>query len=337
MKVTVLLGGDSPERDVSLASGAGIIKALRARGHEAHAVDPALPPGMNAELPAARIGDRPPENLAPLAADEVFAWLHAAPVRSADVVFIALHGGKGEDGTIQALLEAAGLVYTGSGILGSALAMNKDRSKALFREAGVQTAPHILLDASSGRARAEAGGAIEKALGFPVVIKPNCQGSSVGFSFVGEAGGLESALTGAACFGDDCIVERYIPGREITAAILGGEALPLVEIIPEGGFYDYKRKYTKGTSRYVAPAELEARIADRIRREASLAYDALACRDYARVDFRLSPEGEPYCLEVNTLPGMTELSLVPMAAKAIGIGFEDLVERISEMALRRKQ
>ena len=337
MKVTVLLGGDSPERDVSLASGAGIVKALRARGHETHVVDPALPPGVNAERPAARIGERPPGDLAPLPLEEVFAWLNAAPVRSADVIFVALHGGKGEDGTIQALLEAAGLVYTGSGILGSALAMNKDRSKALFREAGVQTAPHLLVDASSGRSRSEAGVAIGKALGFPVIVKPNTQGSSVGFSFVGEPGGLEAALASAACFGGDCIVERYIPGRELTAAILGGEALPLVEIIPEGGFYDYKRKYTKGTSRYVAPAELEARIADRVRREASLAYDALACRDYARVDFRLSPEGEPYCLEVNTLPGMTELSLVPMAAKAVGIGFEDLVERICAMALGRKK
>jgi D-alanine-D-alanine ligase len=337
MKVAVLLGGDSPERDVSLASGAGIIKALRARSHETHAVDPALPPGMSAEPSTAKIGELPPAERAPLSLDEAFAWLHSEAVRSADIAFIALHGGKGEDGTIQALLEAAGLVYTGSGILGSALAMNKDRSKALFREAGVQTAPHLLVDVSSERTRNAARGEIEKRLGFPVVVKPNCQGSSVGFSFVEDARGLDEALRLSGCFGGDCVVERYIPGRELTAAILGGEALPLVEIIPEGGFYDYKRKYTKGTSRYVAPADLDARIAERMRREALLAFDALACRDYARVDFRLSPEGEPYCREVNTLPGMTELSLVPMAAKATGIGFEDLVERISLMALGRKK
>jgi len=336
MKVAVLLGGDSAERDVSLASGTYIIKALRARGHETYAVDPALPPGSSAETSAAKIGERPPAELAPLGPDEAFAWLRSSAVRSADIVFVALHGGKGEDGIIQALLEAAGLVYTGTGVLGSALAMNKDRSKALFREAGVQTAPHLLVGASPGIACADAPGKIAKTLGFPIVVKPNCQGSSIGFSFVDDPGGLEEALRQAACFGGDCIVERYVPGREITAAILDGEALPLVEIIPEGGFYDYKRKYTKGTSRYVAPAELDARIAERIQCEASRAYDALTCRDYARVDFRLSPEGEPYCLEVNTLPGMTELSLVPMAAKATGVSFEELVERICMMALKRR-
>jgi D-alanine-D-alanine ligase len=336
MKVTVLLGGDSPERDVSLASGITILRALRARGHEAFAVDPALPAGADAEPRAVKIGERPPGEIAPLPPDQTFAWLNAEPVRGADAVFIALHGGRGEDGTVQALLETAGIRYTGSGILASALAMNKDRSKALFREAGVQTAPHLLVDASSEKERAAAGAAVERSLGYPVVVKPNCQGSSVGFSFVQRAEELGAALRAAAGFGGRCIVERYVPGREITAAILEGEALPLVEIIPEGGFYDYKRKYTKGTSRYVAPAELDAATAERIRREAALAYRALDCRDYARVDLRLSEEGEPYCLEVNTLPGMTELSLVPMAAKAAGLGFEELVERIARAAAARK-
>jgi len=334
MKITVLLGGDSAERDVSLASGAGVIRALRARAHEVHAVDPARPVGANVEA-FAKIGERPPDSLAALPPERAFEWLHSAPVLASDVVFVALHGGRGEDGTVQALLDAAGLRYTGSGVLGSAVAMNKDRSKALFREAGVQTAPHILVDASGGvdcgRARAE----VERRLGFPVVVKPNCQGSSVGFSFVPDGSGLAHALDTAARYDTGIVVERYIPGREITAAILGEEALPLVEIIPEGGFYDYKRKYQKGKSRYVAPAELAAASAERIRREAVLAYRALCCRDYARVDFRLADDGEPYCLEVNTLPGMTELSLVPMAARAVGISFEELVERISAMALSR--
>jgi D-alanine-D-alanine ligase len=335
MKVTVLLGGDSPERDVSLASGAAIVKALREAGHEARAVDPALSAGADAEPRATKIGSAPPGAPPALAAGERFSWLNAESIRSADVVFIALHGGAGEDGTIQALLETALVVYTGSGILASALAMNKDRSKALFREAGVQTAPHVLVDASSERQRAEAAGAVARTVGYPAVVKPNCQGSSVGFSFVPRAEDLGEALRLAACFGGECVVERYVAGRELTAAILGGEALPLVEIVPEGGFYDYKRKYTKGTSRYVAPAEVDAKTTERIKREAALAYRALACRDYARIDFRLSGEGEPYCLEVNTLPGMTELSLVPMAAKAAGIGFGDLVERIARAAAAR--
>jgi D-alanine-D-alanine ligase len=337
MKVTVLLGGDSPERDVSLASGTAILKALRAGGHEVNAVDPALPAGSSAEPRGAKIGECPPGDAAPLPAEETFAWLNAKPVRAADVVFVALHGGAGEDGTIQALLETAGIVYTGSGILASALAMNKDRSKALFREAGVQTAPHLLVDASSEKERAGAGAAVARAFGYPAVVKPNCQGSSVGFSFVPRAEELDEALRLAGRFGGECVVERYVPGREITAAILGGEALPLVEIIPEGGFYDYKRKYTKGSSRYVAPAELDAKTSERVRREAALAYRALACRDYARVDFRLSGDGEPYCLEVNTLPGMTELSLVPMAGKAAGLGFDELVERIVRAAAARRR
>jgi D-alanine-D-alanine ligase len=337
MKVAVLLGGDSAERDVSLASGAGIMRALRAKGHTVHAVDPALPPGTPTEPPAARIGESPPAELAPLAPEDAFAWLGSDEIRSADVVFVALHGGKGEDGTIQAQLEAAGKAYTGSGVLGSALAMNKDRSKALFREAGVQTAPHLLVRTTYVPQREEARAEVERMFPFPVVIKPNTQGSSVGFSFVPEAGSFDLALAQAACFGGDCIVERYVAGREITAAVLDGLPLPLVEIIPEGGFYDYKRKYTKGTSRYMAPAELPEEVASRIKRDAVLAYHALVCRDYARVDFRLSVEGEPYCLEVNTLPGMTELSLVPMAAKAAGIGFEELVERISAMALARRK
>jgi len=337
MKVTVLLGGDSAERDVSLASGAGIIKALRARGHEVRAVDPALPVGAQAEPGAAKIGERPPGNLAPLPPEKAFEWLRAEPVLAADVVFVALHGGSGEDGTVQALLDAAGVGYTGSGVLGSALAMNKDRAKALFREAGVQTAPHLLVDAPGVACEARTGEAVERTLGFPVVVKPNCQGSSVGFSFVPDAAGLAGAIAAAAAYDAEIVVERYVPGREITAAILGGEALPLVEIIPEGGFYDYKRKYTKGTSTYVAPAVLDGAVAERVRREAALAYRALCCRDYARVDFRLAEDGEPYCLEVNTLPGMTELSLVPMAARAVGMGFEELVERICTMALSRKR
>jgi len=336
MKIAVLLGGDSPERDVSLASGAGVLKALRSKGHDAYAVDPALSPGAQAEPAATKIGERPPVDIAPLALEQAFAWLETGPVRAADVVFIALHGGRGEDGTIQALLEAAGLAYTGTGILGSALAMNKDRSKALFREARVQTAPHLLIDVSSDAARTKAASAIEASLGFPVVAKPNCQGSSVGFSFVPDPAALAEALALSARFGCDCVVERYIPGRELTAAILGREALPLVEIIPEGGFYDYKRKYTKGTSRYVAPARIEEEVGRRIRGEALRAFDALACRDYARVDFRVTEDGEPYCLEVNTLPGMTELSLVPMAARAAGIGFDELVERICAMAIARR-
>jgi D-alanine-D-alanine ligase len=335
MKVVVLLGGDSPEREVSLASGKSIIRALRSRGHDAYPIDPALPLDEQAEPGETVIGGEPPESVPALPAERMFEWIQSPRMLEAQLVFVGLHGGAGEDGTVQAVLEAAGYVYTGTGVLGSALAMNKDRSKALFKEAGVQTAPHELMRGAARMGVERVREIIEGGIGFPVVIKPNCQGSSVGFSFVQKPTQLGGALEKAAVFGGDVIAERFIPGREITASVLDGEPLPLVEIIPDGGFYDYKRKYTKGNSRYVAPAEVEDAVTERIKREAALAYDAVLCRDYARVDFRLGEDGEPYCLEVNTLPGMTDLSLVPMAAGAAGISFDELVDRICRSALSR--
>ncbi|UCF05068.1 MAG: D-alanine--D-alanine ligase [bacterium] len=335
MKIAVLIGGDSAERDVSLSSGKGIIEALRQRGHEAYPVDPALPVEEQCEPETAAIGECPPEEVPAILPERAFDWARSPLICEAEVVFNALHGGVGEDGTIQAILEAAGVPYTGTGVLGSALSMNKDRSKALFREAGVRTAPHILLSSARDAEAGRIGGDIENGLGFPVVVKPNGQGSSVGFSFVPEPTGIGEALERAATYGDEIVIERFIPGREITAAILGCGALPLVEIVPEGGFYDYKRKYTKGTSEYIVPAVLEREIAETVQEQAVAAFRALTCRDYARVDFRLSEKEEPFCLEVNTLPGMTELSLVPMAARSAGIEFDELVERICHMARAR--
>jgi len=335
MRIAVLLGGDSAERDVSIASAAGVMEALRNRGHEVRPVDPALPEGMQGDPASAKIGEKPPEAIGKIQCGKAFEWLTGDGISGADVVFIALHGGSGEDGTVQALLEAAGAVYTGTGILGSALAMNKDRAKALFREAGVQTAPHILVRRVEGADIQRVTGGIEKGPGFPAVVKPNCQGSSVGFSFVPEPSKLGGALELGFRFGDDLMIERFVPGREMTVAVLDGAALPVVEIIPAGGFYDYKSKYTKGSSRYEAPAAIPKEWAARLMREALLACEALSCRDYARVDFRVDERGEPFCLEVNTLPGMTKLSLVPMAAAQAGISFGDLVEKICVMALER--
>ena len=332
MKITVLLGGDSPERKVSLASGTGIINALRQRGHDVRPLDPAVPLDKQDEPTTVVIGENPPEDIPSLSLERRFEWLQSERLLEADVTFVGLHGGAGEDGTVQALLDSAGYPYTGTGVLGSALAMNKDRSKALFREAGVQTAEHLYIAAADEKDPARITTLVEEGLGFPVVVKPNCQGSSVGFSYVPSPADIGQALAKAAGYDSGVIVERFIPGREVTVSILGNEPLPVVEIIPEGGFYDYKRKYTKGTSRYVAPAEIDGGTADRIKREAVNAYHALCCRDYARVDFRLSEEGEPYCLEVNTLPGMTGLSLVPMAARCAGIEFDELCERICRMA-----
>lgn len=334
MRITVLLGGDSPERDVSISSGMGVIEALRSRGHDASPLDPAVP----SWAPAGhmKIGEAPPSDLPVLPPEQALDWLRSPLLREADAAFVALHGGAGEDGTVQALLESVRVSYTGTGVLGSALSMNKDRSKALFGEAGVQTADHLLIRTGDADARTSLEAEVGELFGFPVVVKPNDQGSSVGFGFVREPGELARAVETASRYSNEVLVEKYIAGREMTVAILDGEPLPVVEIIPEGGFYDYKRKYTKGTSRYVAPAEIAPLVAERFQREALLAYQSICCRDYARVDFRMDESGGPYCLEVNTLPGMTGLSLVPMAARAAGIDFEELVERICLMACRRR-
>jgi D-alanine-D-alanine ligase len=335
MKIIVLLGGDSPEREVSISSGLGVIDALRGLGHKVAAIDPALSMDVQSEPDLVSIGDAPPEEVPTLDRRKRFEWLGSKAILSADVVFIALHGGAGEDGTLQAQLESAGVRYTGTGILGSALAMNKDRSKALFDQAGVQTAPHMLTATGGDIEARRVHDTIESGIGFPVIIKPNCQGSSVGFSFVPTPDKLAPALEKAARYGNELLVERFIPGREMTVAILDGMALPVVEIIPFSGFYDYRSKYTKGTSRYEVPAKIESKTADRLKREAVLAYNALGCRDYARADFRMTDDGEPYCLEINTLPGMTGLSLVPMAAGEAGISFGQLVEKICLLALDR--
>ncbi len=337
MKIVVLLGGDSPERDVSVSSGMGVVRALRECGHEVCSLDPALPLDGQAEPDDVRIAEAPSGQIPVLPPERTFEWVNSPFIRGADVTFVGLHGGSGEDGTIQAILEIAGIPYTGTGVLGSALAMNKGCSKALFRGAGVRTAPSLVLREYDETGPDRVGGLIEREIGYPVVIKPVCQGSSVGFSFVPDRGGLAAGLEKAAAYHGGTMIERFIPGREITAAILDGEPLPLVEVIPEGGFYDYRCKYTKGCSEYVVPARIEPVVTERIQREAVLAYEALMCRDYARADFRLSDDGEPYCLEVNTLPGMTGLSLVPMAASAVGISFGELLERICLMADARRE
>jgi D-alanine-D-alanine ligase len=335
LKVAVLLGGNSPERDVSLVSGGEIIRALRKRGHEVFPVDPAFPEGKYYEPKSSGIDTKPPIEVPQVESAEAFNWLSQPWIQKVDLLFNALHGGAGEDGTIQALLETAGVVYTGAGVLGSAIAMNKDRSKALMREAGVQTARHILFNCFGAAENGEIEKRIELEMGFPVIVKPNCQGSSVGFSFVEKPYELEGALKGGSEFGDELMIEEYIPGRELTIAIVGGRVFSPVEIIPEGGFYNYKCKYTKGSSKYVVPARIEKETAEKLRIEALLTYNALSCRDYARVDFRVDPDGGTFCLELNTLPGMTRLSLVPMAVAEAGITFDSLVEKICFLALKR--
>ncbi|MBC7187278.1 MAG: D-alanine--D-alanine ligase [Calditrichaeota bacterium] len=339
MKIAVLLGGYSPERDVSLASGLQIAAALRSLGHKVMLVDPALGDGPmrgKNEISQVGIGTEPP-SLAQLPKDYGRHYIRCIDYlarQRIDVVFNGLHGGAGEDGTIQGLLDLAGVPYTGTGVLGSALAMNKVASKRVFERMGIRTPEWLLVDGEVSEWESVAR-AVAASFGFPAVVKPSNQGSTVGVSRVTAAEELPEALRKARIYSQEVIIERFIAGREITVALLAGEALPVVEIIPEHGFYDYECKYSHGKSRYEVPAQIPEHIRIEAQEMAVRAYQVLYTQDYGRVDLRYGEDGKVYCLEMNTLPGMTGTSLVPKAARAAGIEFPELCERIVELALRR--
>jgi D-alanine-D-alanine ligase len=330
VKITVLMGGTSAERDVSIASGLRIAAALRTHGHDVTSLDTAngvIDAAAERAFLAAGVQQAPPdlEALAAMSKRSLSPSLGTLPeIREADVVFLAVHGGQGEDGTLQALFDLCGVRYTGTGPLGSALAMDKDLSKRLFRDNGVTTADWLMAPATVEQ--------VGSRLGFPVVVKPSKQGSTVGLTLVRDPNDLERAVTEAFRYDDEVMIEQFIAGRELTVGILGNEALPIGEIIPRHELYDYECKYTKGMAEEEFPARLEPGVASLVQAQAALAFRALKLRGYARIDFRLDDSGGCFCLEANTLPGMTELSLIPQAASAAGIGFPDLCERIVRLA-----
>ncbi|MBI2952017.1 D-alanine--D-alanine ligase [bacterium] len=342
MKIVVLMGGASAEREVSLATGEAVISALVKAGHEVRRIDTAFGAKQLAEhasdAPRVQVGPEPPrvsdlpQAHGALAIDSV----KTPSIAEMDVVFLALHGGFGENGGVQSVLDMLGAAYTGSGPLASAAAMDKDLSKRLFLQAGVPTPPWFLLRPEEVKRPKDVEDRVRRAFGFPCVVKPNDQGSSVGMTIAPDSKALPDALRLAGEYGEEILVERYIPGRELTVSILEGHDLPVIEIVPNQGIYDYTSKYTAGMTRYVVPANIPDEIAQEAKRQGLRAFQALKCRDYARVDFRLSPEGELFCLEVNTLPGMTATSLVPKAAAAAGIAFPDLCGILAEKALKRK-
>jgi D-alanine-D-alanine ligase len=337
MRITVLMGGTSSERDVSLASGLRIADALRSRGHAVRSVDTAKG-ALTEEAEQKLLADRvvkqnppSPEELARMSAESLADTAAHLPKRGdCDVAFLALHGGRGEDGTIQALLDLAGVPYTGSGHLASALAMDKDLSKHLMRAHGVRTADWVM---SSDQTTLPTTIEVERALGWPVIVKPSKQGSTVGLSIVKHPSELKVAIVEAFKHDDEVMLERFIPGRELTVPILGGEALPVGEIIPKKEIYDYECKYTPGMAEEIFPAPLSAAEALEVQDQARRAFAALKLRGCARIDFRMTPSGEFYCLEANTLPGMTATSLVPQGAAAAGISFPELCERIALLAV----
>jgi len=293
-KVAVLLGGKSAEREVSLKSGGAVLAALLRGGVDAHAFDPAQ---------------------RPLAELERF-----------DRVFIALHGRYGEDGTLQGALELMGIPYTGSGVMASALGMDKWRSKLVWQAAGIPTPEFALLDDTTDLAELEAR------LGLPLFVKPANEGSSIGITKVKQAGQLRAAYEVAAKYDPLVLAERFVGGGEYTVGILGDTALPVIRIVPSTEFYDYEAKYQRDDTRYLQPSGLDAATEAAIRAGALRAFKVLGGCGWGRVDFLMDEAGRHYFLEANMSPGMTDHSLVPMAAKAAGIGFDQLVLKILELA-----
>lgn len=298
-KVAVLMGGRSGEREVSLKSGGAVLSALQTQGIDAQAFDPR---------------DKP---------------LHE--LESFDRVFINLHGRYGEDGCIQGALEMLQIPYTGSGVMASAIGMDKWRTKLLWRATNVVTPDFELVTADSDFA------AIEKKLGLPLFVKPANEGSSLGISKVKEAGGLQAAYELAAEADPLVIAEKFVGGGEYTVGVIddgkgGFRALPIIRIVPKNEFYDFEAKYLRDDTEYLCPCGLSAEKEAQIQQEALLAFRAVGCKGWGRVDFLMDEAGNHYFLEVNTSPGMTDHSLVPMAAKAAGISFEELVVRILESA-----
>jgi len=295
-KVAVLLGGRSAEREVSLRSGAMVLNALRKRGVDAHAFDPQH------------------RDLAALIAEKF------------DRVFIALHGRYGEDGTIQGALELLGIPYTGSGVLASALAMDKWRTKLVWQAAGISTPRYELLTAKSDLA------AVVARLSLPLMVKPANEGSSIGMSKVSAGASLEEAYALAANYDSVVLAEQFIEGIELTAGVLGGVALPLIKLETPRAFYDYEAKYKANDTRYIIPCGLAPEAESALQQQVLAAFSALGCNGWGRVDLMLDAAGRPWFIEVNTSPGMTDHSLVPMAARHAGLSFEDLVLRILELA-----
>jgi len=308
VKVAVIYGGKSKEREVSLKSGKGIAKALRSRGYHVKEID-------------------------------YTSKDFISELVDIDVVYIALHGKYGEDGRIQGLLDMMEIPYVGSGVLASALAMNKAKAKRIFEHAGIRVAKDMFLQKNEKQQIDYQQ--IELHFTYPVVVKPNQEGSTIGLSIVSDREGLKKAIEHAFLFDDQIVIEEFIEGKEVTVAILETvddiQALPIIEIVPKKNkYYDYESKYALGGSEHIIPARIGGKIEEKIKTWAIRAHQQLGCEVFSRVDFMIPNDGgDPVILEVNTLPGMTETSLYPDAAKAIGLTYEDIVSTLVEMTLKK--
>ena len=347
MNIVVLAGGLSTERDVSITSGTMVADALRKCGHKVVLLDVFMGYEKD-ECDIAALFEQGYDFTENLGVREIvpnlekikssrrdksdrFLGEHVEDIcRYADICFLALHGGDGENGKLQATFDMLGIKYTGTGYLGSAVAMNKGITKSIFLNHNVNTPKgecFVPEDMQSGR--------VSQWEHFPCVVKPCSGGSSVGVSIVEDKSDFLKAMDEAFKYETEVLVEQYVKGREFSVGVIDGKALPIIEIIPKCGFYDYVNKYQAGRTEEVCPAELDEETTARIQREAEKAYKALQLEAYARVDFLLDKDGNTYALEANTLPGMTSASLIPQEAKAIGVGYEELCEKIIEVSLKK--
>ena len=347
MNIVLITGGPSAEREVSIVSSKSIVKALRELGHKVRVIDPVNGVNIAEEDEIFKGGVRKEspslEELSEihrLSNKNILNCINSDIFDNTDLAFLGVHGKFGEDGKIQTLLELRGINYTGSDVFSSALAMDKNVSKIILRSAGIKTPEWLVLNKNTYDGDHEKlNKSILGSVGYPCVVKPNDEGSTVGLSIVQpdvEDVQLGRSLELAFSYSDKVLIEQYIKGRELTVPVIGEEAFPVIEIRPKDGFYDYEHKYTKGMTEYFCPAEIPLEIENKAKEHALKAHRILGCSVYSRIDYILDEKNELYCLEVNTLPGMTETSLVPKSAAANGMSFNQLIDRILNLSIQKK-
>ncbi len=345
MDIVVLAGGLSSERDVSFKSGSMVAEALRARGHRALVLDVFMgysdaecditdifEDSINNSVKVETIPSEAPDIDAIIKsrADQSPSFFGPNVIKicqKADIVFMALHGGDGESGKVQAAFDLYGIKYTGNDYISSAIAMDKQMTKEFFNRAGVPTPVGTSLKKANRK-----GFKFDK---FPCIVKPNCGGSSIGVTIVEKAEDLDAALDAAFEWEDEVVIEQFIKGREFSDGVMEGKALPVIEIAPKQGFYDYKNKYAAGSAVETCPADISEKATQAMKKYAEMAFKALGLTTYARMDFMMDEDENIYCLEANTLPGMTPTSLLPQEAKVIGMDFEDLCEHLIKVSLKK--
>ena len=344
MKIVVLCGGTSSERDVSITSGSLVCKALKNKGHDVVLLDVYLGIeqydkntvfglGENGLDSVSSVNEVEPDiaQIKTLRKNpEVFFGPNIIDIcKAADIVFIALHGENGENGKVQATFDLLGIKYTGTGYVGSLLGMSKDLTRKVLLSSNVNMAKGITLY------KEDSYEVVKDKLFVPAVVKPASGGSSIGVAIIHDYSELKDAIETAKRYDDEIVIEEYISGREFSIGVINGEALPIIEIIPKQGFYDYKNKYQAGLTEEICPANLDDVTTEQMQTLAKKAYKALDLQVYARIDFILSKQGVPYCLEANTLPGMTPTSLLPQEASEAGLSYEELCEKIIQLSLEK--